>query len=159
MRPIGTSIVLELRRRTALALLKRGRLPHEVAKQVGVDRRSVRRWRAAYRRSGFRGVASRPVPGRPSRLSGGQRERLRTRLLAGAQACGFETALWTCPRVAQVIHRTFGIRYHADHVNRLLRGLGFTPQRPNRQPLERDPRKVRSWMGHTWVEAKKNSAA
>ena len=47
MRPTGSPAELERRRLRALALLKEGLLPSEVARRVGVDRRSVRRWKAA----------------------------------------------------------------------------------------------------------------
>jgi len=121
MRPVGGAKQLERRRERAIALLKDGRAPVEVARLVGVDRRSVRRWNAAYRRAGVAGLAARPVPGRPSKLTARQREQLETLLLRGAEASGFESDLWTCPRVAHMIGRRFGIRYHVDHIGRLLR--------------------------------------
>lgn len=159
MRPTGSPQELERRRHAALTLLKTGLLPHQVAKRLDVDRRSVRRWRAAYRQGGVRGVAAQPASGRPSRLTTTVRDRLRQRLLAGARACGFDTDLWTCPRVAQVIARDFGVRYHPDHVNRLLHRLGFSPQRPARRALERNERKIRQWVTHTWEATKKKSVS
>ena len=47
----------------AIQLLKQGHPPVEVARRVGVDRRSVRRWHAAYRERGDAGV-SEPDPRR-----------------------------------------------------------------------------------------------
>ena len=76
MRPVGNAQRLERRRRRAIALLKEGRAPVEVARLVGVDRCSVRRWNAAYRRRGAEGLAARPAPGRPSKLSARQRKQL-----------------------------------------------------------------------------------
>ena len=52
MRPTGSPEELERRRLRALALLKEGLQPVEVARRVGVDRRSVRRWKAAARTQG-----------------------------------------------------------------------------------------------------------
>src|SRR3989338_5953388 len=52
MRPIGSGEELERRRVRALELLKSGLWPVEVARRVGVDRRSVRRWKAAVRAGG-----------------------------------------------------------------------------------------------------------
>jgi transposase len=69
MRPTGSPEELERRRLRALALLKEGLLPSEVARRVGVDRRSVRRWKAAARRRGEAGVRAKPAPGRPSKLT------------------------------------------------------------------------------------------
>ena len=47
MRPSGSPEELERRRLRALSLLGEGLLPAEVARRVGVDRRSVRRWKSA----------------------------------------------------------------------------------------------------------------
>src|SRR3989442_15231534 len=94
MRPVGGAKQLERRRERAVALLKDGRAPVEVARLVGVHRWSVRRWNAAYRRAGVAGLAARPVPGRPSKLTARQREQLETLLLDSA----FESDL-SYPRV------------------------------------------------------------
>ena len=124
-----------------------------------MDRRSVRRWNAAHRKQGAGGLAARPVPGRPSKLSVRQREQLETMLVRGAAANGFESDLWTCPRVAQVITRRFGIGYHVDHIGRLLRSLGWTPQRPTRRALERDEDGIQRWIKQEWPRIKKKPGA
>jgi hypothetical protein len=36
----------------------------------------------------------------------------------GPLACGFNTALWNCPRAAQLIRKRFGASYHVDHRSR-----------------------------------------
>jgi transposase len=159
MRPEGSGKQLERRRQRAIALLKEGRAPVEVARLLGVDRRSVRRWNAAYHQQGASGLAARAVPGRPSKLSMRQRAQLEAMLLRGAAANGFESDLWTCPRVAQIIARRFGIRYHVDHIGRLLRSLGWTPQRPTRRALERDEEGIQRWIKQAWPRIKKKPGA
>lgn len=159
MRPVGGAKQLERRRQRAIALLKEGQAPVEVARVVGVDRRSVRRWHAAYRRAGTAGLAARPVPGRPSKLTARHRVQLEALLVRGAAASGFESDLWTCPRVADVIRRRFGIRYHVDHIGRVLRALGWTPQRPTRRALERDEEGIRRWIKQDWPRIKKKPSA
>lgn len=155
---MGNARQLERRRQRAIALLRDGRPPVEVARLVGVDRRSVRRWNAAHRRQGVAGLAARPVPGRPSKLTGRRRERLEALLLRGAEASGFESDLWTCPRIARVIRQRFGIRYHVDHIGRLLRSLGWTPQRPTRRAWERDEAGIQRWIKQDWPRIKKKPA-
>jgi len=155
MRPAGSPEALERRRRRAIALLKQGHPPVEVAQALGVDRRSVRRWRASYLKQGEGGLRARPAPGRPPKLEPKARAALTAALLKGAQAAGFPTDLWTCPRVAQLVARRFGVRYHVDHIGRLLRGLGFTPQRPTRRSIERDEERVERWVREEWPRIKK----
>lgn len=156
MRPQGSPVELERRRLRAIALLEQGLRPHEVAERVGVDRRSVRRWHRAYRRRGRDGVKARPVPGRPPKLTAVQRRSLVRWILRGPEAFGFPTALWTCQRIVQVIRQRFHVTYHPDHVGRLLRACGFTPQRPQRTARERNDRRVRLWLQHDWPRIKKN---
>lgn len=155
MRPAGSPQELERRRLRAIALLKEGLAPVEVARRVGADRRSVRRWHAAYRKAGEAALAARPAPGRPTKLSAAQRRQLERRLLKGARAAGFETDLWTCPRVACLIEQQFGVSYHVDYLGRLLRQLGFTPQKPERRAVERDEAAIQRWVKEDWPRVKK----
>src|SRR5512134_1892736 len=159
MRPPGSAGVLERRRRRAVALLREGVQPVEVARQLGVDRRSIRRWRASYEKGGTPALAARPTPGRPSKLDDQDRVQIEEVLLRGAQACGFPTDLWTCPRVAQVIRAELGVRYHVDHVGRLLRSMGWSPQKPERRARERDEKAIRTWVRRTWPKLKKKPRA
>src|SRR3989304_46088 len=93
MRPTGSPEELERRRRRPLALLDEGLQPVEVARRVGADRRSVRRWKAAARPEGEAGVRAKPAPGRPPKLKAKQRARLERLLVKGAQAGGDYTHL------------------------------------------------------------------
>lgn len=74
-------------------------------------------------------------------------------------ACGYPTALWTCPRIAELIRRQFKVRYHAAHVSRLLRALGFSPQRPERQARERDEAAILGWVREVWPRVKRGPRA
>jgi len=159
MRPGGSPESLQRRRTEAIRLLHEGHRPVEVAHRLGVDRRSVRRWKAAFRRSGASGIRARPVPGRPWKLSAKARYRLEKMLLKGAQAAGFPTDLWTCERVGRMIHRRLGVVYHVDHIGRLLRSLGWTPQRPQRRAIERDEEGIRRWTKADWPRTKKKPTA
>lgn len=159
MRPTGSPEELERRRMRALALLKEGLAPVEVAQRVGVDRRSVRRWKAAVREYGQAGVRARAAPGRPSRLKVWHKRRLEALLLKGPLATGFDTDLWTCPRVAELIKQRFGVDYHVDHVGRLLHDLGWSPQKPVRRAAERDEREIRRWIREDWPRVKKTPGA
>lgn len=158
MRPRGDSETLAQRRRRGIKLLREGYAPVEVAQQLGVDRGSVRRWRAAYRQQGATGIEARSTPGRPPTLTDQDKKRLEKLLLKGAKAAGFPTDLWTCPRVAQLVWDRFGVDYHVDHVGRLLHGLGFSPQKPTRRAIERDEDAIQRWVKKDWPRVKKRRA-
>lgn len=155
MRPKGNAAELERRRRRAVALLENGYSTTEVAERVGTDPRSVRRWRRAYQQEGEEALAAIPPPGRPSKLSARQRKLVVRRLLKGAKASGFTTDVWTCPRIAEVIERHYGVRYHVDHIPRLMASLGWTCQKPEKRAVERDEDAIARWVAQDWARIKK----
>lgn len=155
MRPHGDARALEQRRLRAIRLLDDGFGPGEIATRLGVDRRSVHRWLAAYRDHGVEALAPVPVPGRPSKLTAQQRQKLARMLIEGATAFGYPTDLWTSTRVADLIRRRLRVTYHAHHVSRLLRSLGFSPQKPERRARERDEAAIRGWVRAQWPRVKK----
>lgn len=159
MRPAGSPEELQRRRERALALLNEGIAPVDVAHRLGVDRRSVRRWKAAFRHDGEAGVAAKPTPGRPSALDEKDKRRLEQWLLKGARAVGYPTDLWTCPRVGELIRDRLGVDYHVDHVGRLLHALGWSPQKPARRALERDEAAITRWIKEEWPRVKKTPRA
>jgi transposase len=87
-----------------------------------------------------------------------KKQRLTQLLVRGAEAAGFPTDLWTCPRVATLIRERWDISYHVDHVCRLLHSLGLSPQRPERRAIERDELQIQNWIRTDWPRAKKKPA-
>jgi transposase len=155
MRPKGRAAVLEVRRRRALKLLKKGLSLNEVARRLGCAPSSVMRWRDAVEREGPKGLKVRATPGRPPKLSEPERVKLQEVLLAGPLALGYRTDLWTTARVASVIRERFGVRYHPDHVGRLLHQMGWSAQKPERRALERDEAAIERWKKRGWARVKK----
>jgi len=158
MRPYGSPTDLEARRRRAVALLDKGLGVREVARQIDCSPASVSRWRTEMRARGPDGLQPKPAPGRPPRITARQRAKLLTLLLQGARAHGFSTDLWTLPRVAEVIARTFGVRYHPAHVWKILRGEGWSCQKPERRAKERDETAIARWRAERWPHIKKRSS-
>ena len=152
----------EERRRVAAALfprVRRGTLSQAaVARQLGVSREAVRQGYATWAGAGVRGLRRRPKTGRPPKLSAAEWRRLARLLRRGSVACGYDTEQWTLKRVAHLIRREFGVRYHPRYLERPLRALGFRPQRPAVQAKERDEALVAAWEKHDWEAIKKKLA-
>lgn len=147
---------IEAKRRDGLQKLKEGQGHRQIAEALGVTRRTVRHWNTLYRRGGEEGLKMAGVGHRPSRLSAEQLQRLREMLLEGAVAHGFDTDLWTCPRVARLIKAHFDVHYHEDHVWKILHHkLGFSPQKPDERARERDEGAIRQWREERWPAIKK----
>jgi len=159
MRPKGTAAELERRRRRAMRLLESGHSLGTVARMVGTAFSAVWRWRETVRRHGPAGLAPKPVPGRPLKLTARQRQRLPRLLARGAQAHGYPNDLWTTKRVAAVIAREFDVQYHPAHVSRLLAACGWSCQKPERRAVERDEAAIAHWKRYRWTAIKKKRSA
>src|ERR1019366_7764510 len=98
----------EKRRMRAIVLWERGETQAALARQVGVVAQTVARWVSQYRREGKSGLKKATRAGRKPMLDQQDRERIHTLLLEGPEQLGYETPLWTCPRVAHLIEHELG---------------------------------------------------
>lgn len=149
------SETLKKRRLEAAQLFGGGATQAEVARRLGVSRVSAMRWYRLWRKGGQGRLGQTPPLGRPSRLGPAQLKRIEQVLLKGPQALGYTTELWTLPRVAVVVERVSGVRYHPGHVWRVLRGMGWSLQRPALRARERDDEAIAQWKRRDWPRAKK----
>jgi transposase len=154
----GSADLLEDRRKRALALLDSGYSLNEVGRRIGCNASSVMRWRNARRRRGAEGLRVRSSPGRPLKLDRRQRRRLVQLLLQGPMMNGYRTNLWTTARIAELIGHEFGVQYHRDHVGRLMQGLNWSAQKPERRALERNDEAIEHWKQKHWPRIKKRCA-
>ena len=150
---------LEVRRRAAARLLRQGLSQSQVARELGVHRQSVSRWARELGASGVRGLRKAERSGRPPKLSPAQLRDLERALKRGPEAFGYATGLWTAARVRALIEERSGVRYHQDHVWRILRRLGWTCQRPTGEALERDEQGIQHWKKSRWPQLKKKPSA
>jgi transposase len=146
---------LERRRMEARKLLQEGLNQSEVACRLKVCSQTVSRWARTVAEQGEKGLKRAGRAGRSPMLDSSQREQLVKQLLEGPEKLGYETPLWTCPRVADLIEREFGVGYHPGHVWKLLRQLNWSPQRPRGRALERDEPAIAEWKRSTWPAIKK----
>lgn len=136
---------LQRRRMRAARLFDQGWRQIEVARHVDVSAQSVGRWYAVWQTQGTDGLKKAGRAGRKPRLDAEQLEQIEDALREGPQALGYDTPLWTAARVADLIERRTSVRYHPDHIYRLLQQLGWSCQRPVGRALERDEPAIRRW--------------
>ena len=145
MRPKGSAAELERRRIRAVKLIEQGESPSVIARILGVRSTSLHRWLRQARQEG--GLAAKPIEGPKPRLSDGQISELEQLLLKGATAHGWANNLWTAGRVTALIQRHFGVRFHPEHVRKLLnRRLNWSSQRPQRQHQDGDDAARALWV-------------
>ena len=143
------------RRKRAWALYQDGWAQKDIAEALGVTKGAVSQWIKRGREGGEAALQDRPKAGAPRRLSTADRQKLPDLLARGAESFGFRGEVWTCGRVGQVIQRTFGVKYHPAHVSRILKKLGWTPQKPIRRAKQRKAEEIQRWQEERWPELKK----
>jgi transposase len=146
---------LQARRLRAAELFVAGVHQAEVARQLGVSAQAVSVWHARWQRGGPEALRSRGPSGPSPRLSDAQLATVEQALLEGAGANGFVGELWTLERIAVVIERRTGVRYHPAWVWALLHHrLGWSVQRPKRRAAERDQAAIDRWVKQRWPAIK-----
>ena len=102
-------------RERVVTALDAGLAPREAARLFGVDRRTVFRWRARYRRG--ESLGEKPRTGRPPKLAPARYPQLRELVLAHPDA--------TVPEHAARVEMPTGMRLSPSPLRRILSRLGL----------------------------------
>ena len=145
----------EERRKRAWSLKEAGWPQKDIAVALGVSEGAVSQWLKRGRAGGVEALTAHPPKGMAPRLPPEQKAQIPGLLAKGAEAYGFRGDVWTARRVAEVIYRTFGVRYHRDHVGRLLREAGWSRQHPIERATQRDEAAIKQWYDERWPAIKK----
>ena len=155
--------MLEQLRRDAVKRVESGESPEAVASGLGINRRTIYRWLSAFHYGGEQALAAKPIPGAPPKLNAKQLAQL-ARFIRdkNPQQLKFDYALWTLAIIRQVIADRFMVKLSEVSVARLMKRLGFTPQRPLYRAWQQDPVSVKRWQDKDYpkiaARAKKDNA-
>ena len=140
----------EWRRLHAWELFQLGWGVRRIALALAVSPAAVSRWLATARHDGPAALRAHPRPGTTPKLTAAQKGLIPDFLWHGPEAYGFRGEVWTCPRVGQILHEEFGVRYSRSQVARILKTLGWTPQVPITRAIQRDEEAIERWAGQDW---------
>ena len=143
------------RRTQAVLSYIEGKKAAIIAEEMDVVRGAVYQWLRWYEAMGANGLRVRTSPGAPPRLSAEQKEELIKIIEAGPQSVGLTSGLWTGPMVGNVIFEHYGVRYHNQHIPRLLHQLGFSVQRPRKRLAKADVEAQAYWLNKRLPAIKK----
>lgn len=146
---------LERRRFKAVELFKKKKGQAEVARLLGVPRQTVHRWYWAWRENGSQALKKAATVGRKRRVTRKEETIIVQALRDGPEVHGYATGVWTLPRVAEVIQRELGVKYHPAHLSRVVRALGWSCQRPTGKAKQRNEDEIRIWKRYRWPALKK----
>lgn len=148
--------VLEHCRFRAIILYQQGENVNEVARFFGVHRGSVSRWITKYKRKGKNELKSKKAPGPAYKLTNEEMRELLKLFRDDATQYHFETPLWTCNRIQQVVQKRMGKKLHPTNIMRWLKRWGMTHQKPRRQATQRDEKLVKRWLREDWPKIREH---
>lgn len=150
----GNTVEFE-RWKVVQSVICQGFTRRDAAKAFHRNRAFAETWVAAFLNGGPESLKKKPYPGKGKKLPDAQREELRIILEEGAEAAGFESNVWTSPRVKKLIQQRFGVKYDVSHVRRILHELGFSVQYPRQKLSKADHRAQEDWQTETLPSIKK----
>lgn len=148
--------VLETYRFRAIDLYKKGKQIKDIAEFFGVHRCAVSHWITSYKRHGKKRLKSKKGTGRPLKLTEKEMKGIIRFLYDDATIYGFETPLWTCQRLKQLIQKKVGKKLHSTNIMRWLKKWGLTNQKPVRRATQRNDRAVKRWLRNEWPKIKEH---
>src|SRR3990167_6807868 len=148
--------VLEAYRYRAVELYKKGKSVQEISFFFGIHRGSVSLWIKIWRESGKSALKSRKALGPEPKLNKEDKKKIIFWLRKSAMGFGFETPLWDCKRVQTIIRKELNKSISISNLWETLRRWGLTPQKPEKEALEKNPKAVRKWLEEEWPKIEKN---
>jgi transposase len=130
----------------AIKQSKAGMSVSEIAKACGVSTRAVFQWLAAYQEGGTQALLGKKGAGRPPRLKREDLAYLASKLRNNTpDQLSFPFGLWTLRLIGELIERLFDWKPSFPTLCKLMRLLGFTPQKPVYRAWQQDDVLVQQW--------------
>jgi transposase len=125
---------------------------------VGMKPAAVFNWKRAWKSGGTAALAAKPVPGRAPALPDDRLAELAGLILDHTPADqGFAQALWTKTLIATLIEQRYGVSFEPDWVGKLMRRMGFAPQRI-RCRAGRDSATAAAWRAEAYPAIREQAA-
>ena len=114
----------------------RGASAYEASHAFGFSSRAIEYWVNRLASNGLKGLWDGKHPGRPSRLSTSQMQRLRKDLRHSPRDTGYDQNLWDGVLLSHHLGKNYSVSLSVRQCQRLFHQMGFSLQRPRRQASE-----------------------
>jgi transposase len=125
----------------------------DAARLVGMERQALRDAVIRYNAGGPESLHDRPRPGRPEELSAGQQAALKAWVLRGPDPERDKVSAWRLVDICAHAQRTYGVRYSAWGMSRLLKRLGLSRQKARPRHPQGDAAVRVAFKKGAWIEA------
>lgn len=146
-RKIPDEVMNYIRRIGVRAVEEKKYSPELIADVFGISRSSVYEWLRRYHEQGEEALDSGAAPGAEPLISAEMDRWLRQAVLESTPVeYGYDTRLWSCPILVELLQRRYGIWVSEATVALHLHRLGLSPQRPCYRAREQDPAQVAAFL-------------
>jgi len=134
-------------RTQGVKMMREGHRAKDVADFFDVSVRAVYGWLAIFSESGQRGLQAKEGAGRPPKVNPEQMKWIANTVRDNTpDQLKFEFGLWTLRLIGELIERELKLTLSKPTLGKIMRTLGFTPQRPLRRAYEQDAILVEDWL-------------
>lgn len=134
----------------ALELREKSWKVNKIAEAFGVHRGSVSHWFTKAEREGKNSLKRRKAKGAEPKLKDDDRKIIISWLKKSAIDFGFETPLWDCKKIQQMIKTELNKKIAISSLWETLRKWNLSPQKPKKESLEKDEKETRRWLKKEW---------
>lgn len=146
-RKIPDDVMYFIRRMAVNAIRVLGQSPEKIAEVYNFDRSCIYRWLKQYDEGGFEALESKMPPGAEPLITSETDECLKQTVLTCTPVdFGYETNLWTCTVLAELLAQKFGVVVSDSAIRLHLKAMGLTCQKPEYQDLKRDEQEVELFL-------------
>lgn len=129
-----------VKRLMAAIAYKKGQSPAEIEKTFGISRKNVYEWLDRFEERGLdEALYDEPKPGRPSKLSEEQFDKLETVLENSPEDVGYDVQAWSPQFVQHWLKTHFDVEYTERHIRRLMHEAGLSWRTARPEHYDADP--------------------
>lgn len=126
-----------------------GASSYDAAGIFGHSPRTIEYWMHRLLSDGLAGLMEGEHPGRPTRLSLAEEQKLRDEIRRSPRESGYAQNLWDGLLLSHHLERNYSVSLGVRQCQRLFHQLGFSLQRPRRQAHEADPLEQEAFKKNT----------
>ena len=139
-RLIPDEVMSYLRKIAVCAVQENGYSPEVVIKILGLGHSCIYDWLKRFRENGYDGLDTKKAPGSTACVTPEIEAWLKLVIIdSEPEDFGYDTTLWTCGLLAELVKENFGIQVVPETINHHLHKLGLSYQKPGYTALEQDP--------------------
>jgi transposase len=120
----------------ALFLIVEGQRPGWTSRVLGLTRMSLNRWIRATNADGLKALKSKPISGRPSRMTPQIAEEVEQHLGRSPQEFGLNRARWDGPTLVEHLKRRYGLKMKVRQAQKWMHQLGYRLKRASYSYLQ-----------------------